>query len=128
MEMGEESEEYDVTLSCPAGQVWLANSDVMLTVELYICEHNFPVINLILFLLRAQNNRFEVCEMQGRACKIVDTTEGLSPGSQLFSAPGNMAGINCSYGPALPTVASATHVFAGLRRNLQICWFRGHCW
>lgn len=90
MEMGEESEEYDVTLSCPAGQVWLANSDVMLTVELYICEHNFPVINLILFLLRAQNNRFEVCEMQGRACKIVDTTEGLSPGSQLFSAPGNM--------------------------------------
>lgn len=68
MEMGEESEEYDVTLSCPAGQVWLANSDVMLTVELYICEHNFPVINLILFLLRAQNNRFEVCEMQGRDC------------------------------------------------------------
>lgn len=86
-----------MTLRCPAGQVWLDNSDVMVTVELYICEHNFPVINLILFLLRAQNKRFEVYEMQGRACKIVDTTEGLSPGSQLFSAPGNMAGINCSY-------------------------------
>lgn len=37
-EMGEESEEYDVTLSRPEGQVLLYDSDVTVTVELYICE------------------------------------------------------------------------------------------
>lgn len=53
-------------------------------------RHNFPVMNLILFLLRAQNNRFEVCEMQGQTCKVVDTTR--KPSFSLLL--GNMAGIN----------------------------------
>lgn len=38
-------------------------------------RHSFPVMNLIL-LLRAQNNRVEVCARQGQACKVVSTTNG----------------------------------------------------
>lgn len=38
METGEESPEYDISLSCPEGQVLLDDSDVMVAVTLYICE------------------------------------------------------------------------------------------
>lgn len=55
----------------------LDDSDVMVTVELYIWDR-FDT------LLSAQNKRFEVFEMQGQACKIVDTTDRLSPGSVAF--------------------------------------------
>lgn len=48
-------------------------------------RHSFPVMNLIL-LLRAQNNRVEVCARQGQACKVVSTTNG-HQGAYLFSAP-----------------------------------------
>lgn len=56
----------------------LHDSEVVVTVELYIWGR-FDT-----FLLSAQNKRFEVFEMQGQACKIVDTTDRLSPGSLAF--------------------------------------------
>lgn len=74
----------------------LDDSDVMVTVTLYICETQISCDEFDTSSPWAQNNRVEVCAMQGQACKLVNTTNGTTREPSFSLLLSNMAGINLS--------------------------------
>lgn len=64
-------------LIAPKKQIFPNDNNVTMTMMYYRCDrYNFSVFNLIFFLLKAQNNRFEVCDTIRGQAYIVCRTDG----------------------------------------------------